>query len=250
VTQSRVASAPWPINYMCTRMYVSCVSSYPLHLSAISPTSSAMNACFACGKYAKDKNIERLLRCGRCKYALYCDLECQRSDWKKHKKLCRSPPKHVDSDIDATFLLPANAPKMIDLGSEQNNAPLPLKAFHQLDGFGKSSMVLMFSDHAGKDALKPYVIAYFGEINDENGWNAEGLTTIPWGIVTSPMHDLDDARRILGPSEAVFNKSKFPEEIKALLDAGIITDTGKTYKMGYYDPHPVCKINLPLYEGY
>ena len=30
------------------------------------------------------------LRCSQCKQANYCSKECQRADWKKHKKQCRT----------------------------------------------------------------------------------------------------------------------------------------------------------------
>jgi hypothetical protein len=45
-------------------------------------------SCFACGvKTAKE--AEGLLKCGSCKFALYCSRECQRSDWKKgHRLIC------------------------------------------------------------------------------------------------------------------------------------------------------------------
>jgi hypothetical protein len=33
----------------------------------------------------------KLLRCTRCKIALYCNKECQKADWKRgHKKECTS----------------------------------------------------------------------------------------------------------------------------------------------------------------
>ena len=31
---------------------------------------------------------EKLMFCGRCKHAKYCDRECQRIDWERHKKEC------------------------------------------------------------------------------------------------------------------------------------------------------------------
>ena len=37
----------------------------------------------------------KLLRCGRCRAAWYCDRKCQRSHWKEHRVVC-SPPLEVD----------------------------------------------------------------------------------------------------------------------------------------------------------
>lgn len=31
---------------------------------------------------------KRMLRCSKCKEAYYCDVECQKEDWKAHKGRC------------------------------------------------------------------------------------------------------------------------------------------------------------------
>ena len=43
--------------------------------------------CFHCGKGAKKKGAV-LQRCSICKHASYCGAECQKADWKSHKKTC------------------------------------------------------------------------------------------------------------------------------------------------------------------
>lgn len=45
-------------------------------------------SCLKCGKIA---NSNELRKCSRCKRVYYCDKECQRKSWKKHKKDCRPP---------------------------------------------------------------------------------------------------------------------------------------------------------------
>lgn len=42
--------------------------------------------CYYCGKY--DVNVSK---CSRCKEVTYCSSECQRADWKEHKKICQVP---------------------------------------------------------------------------------------------------------------------------------------------------------------
>jgi hypothetical protein len=48
------------------------------------------DACLYCGKTEKDAERDggSLMKCGRCKIALYCCKEHQKADWKKHKHLC------------------------------------------------------------------------------------------------------------------------------------------------------------------
>lgn len=44
--------------------------------------SFKMGVCGGCGALAADK------RCGKCQLAFYCSAECQRKDWKQHKRVC------------------------------------------------------------------------------------------------------------------------------------------------------------------
>jgi hypothetical protein len=58
-----------------------------------SPTPASAVAvhhvCAACGKEGSDSGS--LLICSRCKVARYCSADCQRDDWKGHKKRCVAP---------------------------------------------------------------------------------------------------------------------------------------------------------------
>jgi hypothetical protein len=51
------------------------------------------NKCFKCGKEDTTKFMDN---CGACRIATYCSRECQVSDYKRHKKMC----KVVKSDIE------------------------------------------------------------------------------------------------------------------------------------------------------
>lgn len=44
--------------------------------------------CQTCNKTKPDQPGKGLLKCGRCQNVRYCSVECQRSDWKEHKKAC------------------------------------------------------------------------------------------------------------------------------------------------------------------
>ena len=42
-----------------------------------------------CNKCMKCALGKKMMRCSRCQSAFYCDRECQRKDWKQHKKGCK-----------------------------------------------------------------------------------------------------------------------------------------------------------------
>ena len=56
-----------------------------------------LNRCQKCSKQSSfgfhDKRFgQEMKRCSRCKSVRYCSAECQKADWKNHKKECRKPP--------------------------------------------------------------------------------------------------------------------------------------------------------------
>ena len=52
--------------------------------------------CMVCGRF------ERLLRCSRCKAAVYCSREHQRLDWKRHKSHCSTHSPETSSASSST----------------------------------------------------------------------------------------------------------------------------------------------------
>jgi len=46
------------------------------------------SACANCKKTAADANLQSLKACAKCKTTQYCNRECQKADWKIHKKVC------------------------------------------------------------------------------------------------------------------------------------------------------------------
>lgn len=44
-----------------------------------------MDSCNTCHKAEPEVNLKR---CAKCSATLYCSRECQKSDWKAHRKIC------------------------------------------------------------------------------------------------------------------------------------------------------------------
>jgi len=60
---------------------------------------SSPNICATCS------NLSNLKRCARCESISYCSTECQRKDWKSHKKTCseKPPPQALLDELTKPF---------------------------------------------------------------------------------------------------------------------------------------------------
>ncbi|KAI4126246.1 MAG: hypothetical protein LQ347_005055 [Umbilicaria vellea] len=52
------------------------------------PVARYETGCRVCGKSKSDDGGKGLSKCARCQGVRYCSVECQRADWKEHKKVC------------------------------------------------------------------------------------------------------------------------------------------------------------------
>lgn len=53
-------------------------------------TTPEARCCTACEE-PETRMEKKLQLCSRCKTALYCSCDCQKSDWKQHKLVCSTP---------------------------------------------------------------------------------------------------------------------------------------------------------------
>ena len=213
-------------------------------------------ACANCGREADD-----LRKCtGACGGEdMYCGRNCQRADWKLHRKICPCGDGAVAQSL--TFTLAAPDPENLDWFirdyPEYKNglADVPVRAVRRLDGYGNSGVTLLYSNHLGVDRLVPYAKMQFpSDCEDEEGnsdeekaremarWMGEGNAAYE-NAVTSPV---PPELMKLKPGEAAFNTEKYTDAVKALLSNGIVTDSGKTVQIGYYpEQFPICRIHAP-----
>ena len=159
-----------------------------------------------------------------------------------------------------TFTLPAPTENVVDwfirkFPEYKNDLPeVPVRAVHRFDGHCNSGLTLLYSNHLGVERLVPYAKMIFpADCKDKDGNNDEGKAReMAWWMgegnfayenaVTSPV---PPEIMKLEPGEAAFNTEKHADAVNALLSHGIITDTGKTVKLGYYPKFPICRIYAP-----
>lgn len=62
------------------------------------PHDELMKGCGACGKW-EEVGKTRFLKCGKCKRKYYCSVDCQKDDWKEHKKLCKAGVSEAEAQV-------------------------------------------------------------------------------------------------------------------------------------------------------
>lgn len=63
--------------------------------------------CRHCSCSSSDVEFQKaLLVCSRCKCAYYCSRDCQKSDWKAHKKTCVETSDSRLKEVEASQQLP------------------------------------------------------------------------------------------------------------------------------------------------
>ncbi|KAK4209280.1 cytochrome P450 [Rhypophila decipiens] len=67
-----------------------------------SPTQNknTMSSCTACGKSPPEVSLKK---CAKCNVTPYCSRDCQKDDWKAHKKLCGKGPPPLDTHVSNPF---------------------------------------------------------------------------------------------------------------------------------------------------
>jgi hypothetical protein len=187
---------------------------YELLLTRLSPPNKA---CFNCGK--PEPEGENLLKCSRCKSALYCNKVCQSQHWKTvHKTLCPSASKLVkltsvnfdrfERYLTWDFQEPVSlmdtatiGKKMVELisklvdgvpnNSDTNIGPFEVKNFK--NSFILSSLKLFRNSVAKESSTRHHVIDLDGKPSFENDtallaiayWQRRlGIAVIDWVFET------------------------------------------------------------------
>lgn len=95
--------------------------------------SAIINYCDFCGT----RDVTN--KCSACKLVYYCDLPCQRADWKKHKKFClkqdpnRSLPYNRNVSILSSILGRLNELSDVERYSYQNDVDIRFEIINYTD---------------------------------------------------------------------------------------------------------------------
>mmetsp|Transcript_27021 Transcript_27021/g.42406 ORF Transcript_27021/g.42406 Transcript_27021/m.42406 type:complete len:197 (+) Transcript_27021:276-866(+) len=158
-----------------------------------------------------------------------------------HKKIC---PVGGNTAQKLTFEMshPPNHP-FADLPDA------PVQTVRRMDGYGGSGMrycspIIRVSNHSFP-MLKSYFVAIMSKrlvTREQAMYISEGHYPYE-SHVTAPV---DPSVMKLKPEEACFNTEKYGDAVKALLQNGIIEDTGKRVQIGMYpEKFPISRIHAP-----
>ena len=139
--------------------------------------------------------------------------------------------------------------------------PVPLVGILSTDGFGTVGITTLLSGElGGAAAIAPHAGTWgvedpmatttttttnaAGEAVEVEVAEWESLVHNPdvvWSVVTTPVHD-DGERARVHPGEVVANTYKCAEEVRGMVEAGILEPTGRFVSQGYYDRLPVMRV--------
>ena len=120
----------------------------------------ATNSCNTCSKTTAELGTS-LKRCAKCHTTPYCSRDCQKTDWKKHKKICA---KNAAAPSSTRSSGSTNS----DPGRSKGLSAAIDKPFHRLDNN------TWLHDRPETDVFKLLIDAYRLRIDDENKYG-EGL---------------------------------------------------------------------------
>lgn len=180
-----------------------------------------------------------LMRCPTCikmnvpsNKSFFCSKMCYQSCWKLHKQ------HHI---LNEPLLENLASPGFCTIDSK--GQMVPLRMLIQNDAHQRAEISLIFSDHIGVDALRPFATQHNCEQNPlslAKYWY-DGFC---YGILSIPMHD----EQLLNESrfdEFVFNISEYSSLFDEMIACGMLVDTGRKT----IEEYPVVRINeIKKYE--
>ncbi|MBA2728079.1 MAG: zinc finger MYND domain-containing protein [Parachlamydiaceae bacterium] len=85
-----------------------------------------------CGNEVCKKNYSTLLKCSGCRTKSYCSVDCQKTDWYQHKKICRLETTSKDIKKNESKL---EGVKTSVLDSAMLERPMPISGLRLIENF-------------------------------------------------------------------------------------------------------------------
>lgn len=175
--------------------------------------------CSTCAK-TKSEPGTSLRRCAGCKIPYYCSRQCQKADWKEHRKVCSS--KNPSSPAAET----SNAGNAGNAGQQPQQPSKGLsvtveKPFHKLDS------KTWLHDRPEKDVYKLLVDTYRMKVEDD--YNLEGDASVDSIYGGAQDHGRRDFQRFLKRVESkpgLLPSWWSPEKSAACIRAGLDQNSG------------------------
>ncbi|KAI9863669.1 MAG: hypothetical protein M1813_003692 [Trichoglossum hirsutum] len=120
--------------------------------------NTAVPKCANCAKTESELSGINLKRCAKCLTTNYCSRECQKTDWKKHKRVCASTAASATSPSESASA--EQPPKGLSVVID--------KPFHRLD------TQTWLHDRPEQDVYKLLIDTYRFRMEDD--YNLEGIT--------------------------------------------------------------------------
>eukprot|EP01084_Bolivina_argentea_P128465 227079_1 len=188
-----------------------------------------MNVCGKCGQLGAKS------RCSRCKFTYYCNQDCQRKDWKLHKKICKAKP---------TLTKPKNLNKNDNVKDNKDDSKHDTQNIFQQNDLSMDSKIMTETEQTiflklmngnGNNLGTQWNLLYRAT---EHGWSKKDLLNkaenVPKTIIVIDSVNIYQQHNVFGgyTSTPIKGNNKWAKDNKAFL---FLIRSSKNYKPNIFD---------------
>lgn len=159
------------------------------------------DSCNSCGR------TNNLSTCSRCKAVKYCDINCQRKDWQKHKKICKKKKKEKKTQ------------RLYEDKKNNNKNKIPESNIIKKDKYKRIESLSYFSSNFGLSYTCPFRYPHLLEYLNDNYTKKNKHLNLNMLIIGTGKF-LDDEINEFHYNN-ILNTSPFLAEIMALFEGDI-----------------------------
>lgn len=186
----------------------------------ISGSGSVTRTCAACSKEESGRDT-RLKSCAKCHTTLYCSRECQKNDWKKHKKVCARQAASATS-----FKVPTGTSRPPGPSNTARRQPMKNlktavdKPFHRLEAN------TWLHDRAEQDVYKLVIDTYRFRMEDEYIFEGHADSSSVYGGAKNGIMGFRRFLRLAESREGILPSWWSPEKAVECEAVGMNDDNG------------------------